>query len=168
MPATYEPIATTTLSSTQATVTFSSIPGTFTDIILQVTATSDRAAASEVAKVLVNSDTGSNYSRTILYGTGSTASSARSSNQSRFEVGGVGGNTGTLGNDFFQLQFLYYSNSTTNKTGLVRQTMPGEEVTAVVLLWRSTSAITRIDISPLYGTNWKANSIFTLYGIKAA
>ena len=41
MPATYEPIATTTLGSAQATVTFSSIPGTYTDLVLITNSRSD-------------------------------------------------------------------------------------------------------------------------------
>ena len=70
MPAgsTYTPLSTTTLGSAQATVTFSSISGSYTDLVL-VMNTIGTSAGGDV-QVQFNSDTASNYSCTILYGTG--------------------------------------------------------------------------------------------------
>jgi hypothetical protein len=80
MPAgnTYEAIATQTLGSAAASVTFSSIPGTYTDLVLVVAGT--LTTGTENIVMQFNGDTGSNYSVTSLLGDGSTASSFRSSN----------------------------------------------------------------------------------------
>jgi len=67
MPTTYEPIATTTLSTATASVTFSSISGTYTDLRLVIFAL---GATSDYPYVEINSDTGTNYSKTVLYENG--------------------------------------------------------------------------------------------------
>jgi len=117
MPATYEPIATNTLSSAAATVTFSSIPSTYTDLVLIMQGKS--ALSTDDVQLYFNSDTGSNYSLTTLIGTGSTATSARYSNLSNgFYISRPGwtsaGFTTTI------LNFMNYANTTTHKTVLFR------------------------------------------------
>jgi hypothetical protein len=77
MPATYEPIATYTAPSAQASYTFSSIPSTYTDLVLVA---NFGKSADTAIKYRVNGDTGSNYSVTALYGDGSSAGSFRTSN----------------------------------------------------------------------------------------
>ena len=77
MPTTYEPIATQTLGSAAATITFSSIPATYTDLRLVLVGTSTISANP---KINFNSDTATNYSQTILSGNGSVANSARQTN----------------------------------------------------------------------------------------
>ena len=78
MPATYQPIETQTVSGTStSTVTFSSIPQTYTDLVL-VSAITQSADVSNYLRF--NSDTGTNYSRTRLVGTGSSATSVRGTN----------------------------------------------------------------------------------------
>ena len=162
---TYTPIATTTASGSSTNVTFSSISGSYTDLVLiiaNVTAQIDNVA------ITLNSDTGSNYSRTILNGNGSTASSNRNNNQSYLYTM----YKDTAGGDPVMSisQFQNYSNSTTYKTVLTRQeTNSGgtKSVQAMVSLWRSTSAITSISINS-GNANFNSGSTFTLYGILAA
>ena len=79
MPATYEPIQTTTLGSAAASYTFSSIPSTYTDLKLVITGTSVGAYAD--IDLRFNSDTATNYSWTALAGNGTAASSYRASTQ---------------------------------------------------------------------------------------
>ena len=165
MATTYEPIATTTLAnSTTQTVTFSSITGTYSDIVLVINggmATTTNYAMS----IRFNSDTGSNYSLTRIYGNGSSATSDRGSNQSYIYTLAPGRDT----LDATQIiQVMNYSNTTTNKTCLVRSNDAGYNTGAIVGLWRSTAAITSISVSPEFTANWKSGSTFTLYGIKAA
>jgi len=62
MPATYEPIATTTLGSAAATITFSSIPATYTDLVIVFAGT---ATANLNPLMSFNSDSGTNYSTTV-------------------------------------------------------------------------------------------------------
>jgi hypothetical protein len=163
---TYEPIQTYTLGSTQATVTFSSIPSTYTDLILQMTPkTSD---GSGYFQVFPNNDTGSNYSRTLLQGNGSSASSNRNSNSSN----GFQMNCATSSQDANSypttVHLMNYANTNANKTALARagSTSVGL-VENYVWLYRSTSAITSLVIKA-NTTTFAAGSIFTLYGIANA
>ena len=156
---TYTPIATTTLGSSASDITFSSISGTYTDLILVFNGTASGAAN---LKVQLNSDTGTNYSYTALYGTGSAAGSNRESSITSARAGYITtAQTGTI------LQFQNYSNSTTYKTVLMRDFPSGGDVEAAVSLWRNTAAITSIKFFPSSGT-LATGSIATLYGISAA
>ena len=171
MPAgqTYESIATTTLGSAQATVTFSSISGSYTDLILVCVARSATAAANDTYLMTFNGDSSTLYSRTRLLATGSTASSARRTTAPNIDFEGLSGNnaaSGTFMNAIVQLQ--NYSNTTTNKTSLIRQNDANNFVVVTVGLYRSSSAITSITLNTSSGANFMAGSTFTLYGIKAA
>lgn len=160
MPSTYEPIATTTLSTSTATVSFTSISGTYTDLVLVVAGVT--TSGTEAVAVQVNSDTGSNYSRTVLLGNGTTASSSRSSNQTSAGLGVL--DSATQGNTIYH--FMNYSNTTTYKTFIARGNVASEQARTAVGLWRSTSAITSITV--LVGTSFASGSTFTLYGILSA
>lgn len=160
MPKTYEPIATTTLGSATATVTFSSIPSTYTDLVLIF---GGSVSAFGNLRIQVNSDTGSNYSWTRLLGDGSTAVSDRGSNQTFINIAIL--DTNTIGNSIVHLQ--NYSNTTTYKTVLTRGNSTGTYLGANVGLWRSTSAINSVTV--LAGTgNINSGTVVSLYGIKAA
>jgi hypothetical protein len=75
MTATYEKIATTTLGSNSATIEFTSISGTYTDIVLILSA---KASGGNMdAWIQFNGDTGTNYSMTTLRANGSTVTSDR-------------------------------------------------------------------------------------------
>jgi hypothetical protein len=167
MPTTYEPIATTTLSTTATSVSFSSISGSYTDLVLVVRASVD---SGDDLRFRINDDTGTNYSYTTLYGTGSAAGSTRGSNQSSGNSSYYGGVSTTLGNSVQILHFLNYSNTTTNKTILSRANQAGSGVDANVNLWRSTSAITKITLAKgsSFGGTFQSGSTFTLYGVKSA
>ena len=162
MPAgsTYTPIATTTLGSDTANVTFSSISGSYTDLILIV---NGGIATQGPLNIQVNSDTGNNYSYTRLYGNGTTATSDRFSNKPNFDLGFF---PNSLDNNSI-IHFMNYSNSTTFKTVVNRWNSTGFAA-AVVGLWRSTSAITSIKLYNESPYNLKAGSTFTLYGIASA
>jgi hypothetical protein len=170
MPATYETIATTTLGSASGSVTFSSIPSTYTDLIVVTspTATNNNYDIG----IRYNSDTGSNYSMTAMLFNADNSGSAYSTRETN--VSSIRNNTNintTVPNPLvFQIQ--NYANTTTFKTSLSRTTAPqnGYAVAATVGLWRSTSAINEITFVLLGGgsTTYKVGSVFTLYGIKAA
>lgn len=161
MTATYEPIETQTLGTAQPSVTFSSIPQTYTDIVVVVSGT---VSANQYVAVRFNSDTASNYSFTRVAGNGTSATSARASNETfgRLSIG----NPSNLFNMIGQIQ--NYSNTTTYKTWLSRSNIPADFVGALVGLWRSTSAITTIQFLTTTADTFAIGTTFTLYGIKAA
>ena len=164
MPITYEPLATTTLGSAAATVSFTSISGSFTDLIL---ITNSATGVNDIDMYIqVNSDTASNYSWTRVLGTGSSALSSRgSSSNLGYRVGNMSGSN--VGQNNAIIHFQNYSNTTTYKTILSRSNNASLLVEAYVGLWRSTSAITSMDIKTQSGT-FSTGSTFTLYGIKSA
>jgi hypothetical protein len=164
MPSTYEPIATNTLGSDTASVTFSSISGSYTDLILIVRATHKTTATNMLYRVGNGSvDTGTNYSITGMYADSGSVYSFRNTSQTSFISGYV---EPADSHNFATIQLMNYSNTTTNKTNLVR-TGSNLVVTTNVALWRSTSAINIITLFPASG-NFGSGSTFTLYGIKAA
>lgn len=162
MPATYDKIATHTLSGSTNSYTFTSIPNTYTDLVLIF---SGQFAAEGYLVYQLNSDTASNYSETQLKGNGSSASSSFASNRA-FAFSGAWSAANSQFNNI--THFQNYSNTTTNKTFLSRANSLTRDVAATVGLWRSTSAISSIKVYELTSNNFNSGSTLTLYGIKAA
>jgi hypothetical protein len=166
MPATYEPIATTTLGSAASTITFSSIPATYTDLRL-VLNSSVSATGSEL-KLTFNNDTATNYSFTSLYGYGATANSYRETSRVGIPLDAAFGIPNTQW-ALWTADVFSYAGST-NKTALTTGSNDNNGSGATfrnVGLWRSTSAITRLDLS-VSGITFSIGTIATLYGIKNA
>lgn len=165
MPATYEPISTQTLGSAVASVTFSSIPAIYTDLVLIYEA-GNSGDIYDGTFARFNSDTGNNYSWTYLLGNGTSVLSGRESSVSRTGAGATGASRGVG-----IIQIMNYANTTTYKTILTRRSVvdyAGYTVGAETGMWRSTAAISTILLFVQSGTNFDSGSTFTLYGIKAA
>lgn len=160
MAITYEPIATTTLGSAAATVTFSSISGSYTDLVLV-----DKAfGVASHYFVRVNSDTGSNYSVIVLLGVDGQVVADQATSQTS---GQISRSAASSNSPMGITHFMNYSNATTYKTILSRGNVGNSIVIQYVNSWRSNSAITSIELRPASG-NFDTGSTFTLYGIKAA
>jgi len=168
MPATYEPIATTTLSTTASVITFSSIPSTYTDLRLVWTVRS--TAGGNYPTVRFNNDSGSNYSWTRIYGDGTSAASQ--ANTSRSGIGILWLTEVSSAADTFNLLTLdvfSYAGSTykTSLTTASADKNGSGTVERAVALWQSTSAINRLDLTASSST-FTAGTTATLYGIKNA
>jgi hypothetical protein len=162
---TYTPIATYTIPSTTGNYTFNSIPQTYTDLILISSAIAS-SGIPDVTMQFNGNSTGNYYSNTFLSGTGSSALSAKGTNQNLLYIDSYGGlNTSNF--NIAEVHIMNYSNSTTYKTTLTRASNGALGVDAIVGLWRSTAAITSITLA-LSSSNFAAGTIFTLYGITAA
>jgi hypothetical protein len=156
-------IATTTLGST-GTITFSSIPATYTD--LRVVMTCKGASGGEYVSVRLNSDTASNYSSTMLIGYGS-AGSFRETSGTRGFWGNYLVGADTTNPLLFTMNLFSYASSTF-KTALCQTSndLNGSgETVQTVGLYRSTSAITTILLLNNAGTGFAAGTTATLYGI---
>jgi hypothetical protein len=161
MANTYVALATNTLGTAASSVTFSSIPGTYTDLVLVVAGT---CSAGSYLTLRFNSDTSTNYSTTELYGDGSTAGSVRNTGNNYMYIGAI---RTTQSNIITQIQ--NYSNATTFKTVLSRTNNAATETKAVVGLWRATpAAITLIEVGTGGANTFQVGSTFSLYGILAA
>lgn len=163
LPSTMTPIATNTLTTAAASVTFSNLPQGYTDLVLVSNAGGSTAINMWIE---VNSDTGTNYSVTRLSGNGTSASSDRKTSATKFEMTGQSYVADAI--EFNAIvQFQNYSNTTTNKTIIGRMNLAAGGVDATVGLWRNTSAINTINVRTSSGT-FDSGSSFTLYGVKAA
>jgi len=167
MAITYEPIATTTLGTVTATVTFGSISGSYTDLVLISSVQKNVSGSGTGFSMRFNGDSATNYSNTFLEGSGSSASSYRSSNSVGLQGGALTSNANSSQFDVNINNIMNYANSSTYKTVISRfNDNEFSYVDAVVSLWRSTAAITSIT---LYSANsFAAGSTFTLYGIASA
>jgi len=160
--ATYEPIATTTFTVT-STYTFSSIPATYTDLVLVLGSMTFTLGGNP--QIQYNGDTATNYSNTDLYGNGTSAGSTRNTSNNYINVGFSATNGSATEPATIILQVMNYANTTTNKTLLGRGNRAGGEAQTNVGLWRSTAAITSLTVKVASGT---MGGTATLYGIKAA
>jgi hypothetical protein len=165
-PTSYESIATTTVGSGgTATITFSSIPSTYTHLQVRFSQLSGTSVTD--IRVQFNSDTGNNYSRHYIYGDGA-ATAAGGASSGAFAFGGLTGNTTSP--SVSVIDILDYKNTNKNKT--VR-TLTGwdNNGSGYVQLqsgaWLNTAAITSITIFSS-STNMNQYSSFALYGIKGA
>ncbi len=169
MPAgkTYEPLASQTLGSAASSLTFNSISGEYTDLVL--VANYIPTTLGNTVRLTFNSDSATNYSKTGVFAwTGNSIGSNNFSNYSYlfnlWQIGGV------LAPNIVTFNIMNYSNTTTFKTCLLRASTvlsPDSEVSAEVGLWRSTAAINTILLTSS-ATTFAIGSTFTLYGIKAA
>ena len=164
---TYEPISTNTLGSATNSVTFSSIPSTYTDLVLVCTGKNSTGFDGIDIRVGNGSvDTGSNYGMVALNGNGTSASSfADFSNTSMTNMG----ITGTAKVQTSIYHFMNYANTSIFKAVLGRSNVIDFRVAALGGIWRSTSAINTIQLrSDNASYNFTVGSTFTLWGIKAA
>lgn len=166
MATTYTPIATTTLGSNTASVTFSSISGSYTDLVFVCSA--DFVGTGDTFYMQFNGTGGTAYSSTYLTGDGTTATSTRrTSTNAVYDKGNPGTNTSNFNVYIFNI--MNYSNTSTYKTILGRYNQANAQVVGAVSLWTNTSAINQVFIGATGGGNlFRAGSTFTLYGIKAA
>lgn len=171
---TYVALAKTVLTGTQATVTFSGIVNTYTDLVLLVSSRDDYASGRDNIKLTING-TSANYSQRIIYGFGTSTGS----------VSAAGGGTGTYFDYLYNTAASGTSNTfgsteiyipnyagSTNKpisTTSVAENNATDSTTMIApgaLLWSNTAAITSLTLAPALGTNFVSGSRFDLYGIK--
>lgn len=153
---TYDLLDSVTLSSSAASVTFSSITQDYRDLIVISQPTHDSTGSNFYARF--NGDSGSNYSYVYMRGNGSTASSSNGSSQTEMSFGRADGGAVNIN------QIMDYSATDKHKTVLERRNDPDDAVWAFAHRWASTSAITSIALTP-YSGNFDSGSTFYLYGV---
>ena len=173
MANTYNLITSTTLSTSTASVTFSSLPTTFTDLLIKCSTRSDQPSVLDLVIGTFNGSSASNYDNYSLIGNGANSVSNRGLSQPYMRFGYTDGNS--AGSNIFGATEIYIPNyqSSTNKiasgfsgSGNNSTSAADAFVTMYATRWALTSAITSITISPINGPNWIAGSTFQLYGIK--
>ena len=161
----YESIATYTVGTAQATISFTSIPSTYSH--LQLRCLSKNTSADYSIRAQFNSDTASNYTLHGLYGNGTTAAAYGFANQTTTEIGLSADTTANVFGAAVT-DILDYANTNKYKTVRVLTGYDKNGAGSIDLrsgLWRSTSAINTILLSSGAG-NFAQYSSFALYGIK--
>jgi hypothetical protein len=156
---TYTPLATVTLSTTPTSLTFSSLPATYRDLVLVITAA---ASSGQQFNFRLNGDTGSNYSYVLASGFASTTESfAETVAYGRF--GNVATTTG-----IYSINIMDYSATDKHKTIISRSgDATASNVSMFANRWANTAAITTIQLFPGSGGSFTSGSRFDLYGISA-
>jgi hypothetical protein len=173
MPSTYTLISSNVLSSSAASVTFSSIPSTYTDLVLRgSTRTGDTGTYLNYVSFTFNGNTSSLYTATRLIGNSSTATSDRDTSTTSFDMNGLSPTALTTSNTFssFELYIPSYTASQNKPLGAFgvaennSSTADQSRIQADAGLFRSTTAISSITLTS--GVNFVSGSSFYLYGIK--
>ena len=174
MANTYTLIASNTLSSSAASVTFSAIPNTYTDLVLKWSARGDTSAQTVNPYVQFNGVTSNVYSRTLIYGAGSGGTgSGRNSNIDRIYVNAIPAATSTsntFGNS--EMYVPSYLASQNKPVGIFTATEDNaanvnDNINVIAGLYSQTTAISAILIAPFSG-NFVSGSSFFLYGISSS
>jgi hypothetical protein len=168
----WDSIATTTLTTSTTDITFSSIPSTYKHLQIRFLAqSSNSATAADNLAFKFNSDTGGNYTRHYIDGSGSGVATY-GANANVAQVYATCSQTSPTYSNVFGvgiLDILDYSNTSKNKTTRAFSGVDfngtGGAIQFTSGLWRNTAAITSINITALSG-NLKQYSQFALYGIK--
>jgi hypothetical protein len=169
----YDSIATTTVATATPSVTFSSIPSTYTHLQVRYTARTNRADVQDLIRFRFNSDSGTNYAYHWLRGDGGTADAgSAASTASPWTAIIAGGNASANQFGVGVSDVLDYANTNKYKT---TRTLSGVDTNSadgrimfLSNLWMNTAAISSIEIAPNYGTSFNQYSSFALYGIKGA
>lgn len=171
MANTYQLIASNVLSSSAASVTFSAIPSTYTDLVLRASARSTTTSLSAAPTITLNGSA-TTYSSTLIYATGTTVGSFRGGSTSWPFADALNGG-GTTSNTFTSIEFYIpnYAGSTSKVASSIaameNNSTTDYEIAGQANLWSTSSAITSIGIAvPTFA--FASGSSFYLYGIKNA
>ena len=167
MAKTYTPIANQKLTASAASVTFSSIPAIYTDLVLVTTVIAAAGGVEDYTPLMqVNGDTAANYSTIRLTGNVVSASTQGRTDQSLARIQTDGYLSNTIPQNSI-INIMNYANTTTYKTFLQRANQADTVANAAVSVWRNTAAISSIRFYPETG-NFGPGSTLTLYGILKA
>lgn len=167
MTATYIPLATIALTSTDGEILISGIPNTFRDLVLIGHGRTNRSGqAADIYNITFNGST-TNYPRVVAYGNGSIAASFSDATLNEIRPYALTASTAPAGVfGFMKMQIMDYSATNKHKTVLINEdAASGNDVAMSVYRWTNTAAVNTISIKPLLGTLFAIGSTFSLYGI---
>lgn len=169
MALTYEPIATATVGTAVSTVTISSIPQTYTDLVLISNSATQTGGFDSFIRF--NSDT-TGYSFTVLSGNGSAISNTRYTATAHMQTDWDGYPSANLNETIQKLNIMNYSNTSTFKTVIIESSRGGNGFAFISGTYRFTTAISSLTIfadnDAVPRDTFKIGSKFSLYGIKGA
>jgi len=168
MALTYQAIATTTVGSGGASnIEFTSIPQTFTDLVVLLSGRSTRASTDGDNFTLTLNGSTSNFTWRLLYADGSNAASVSGSNNTNPHLSAANQTANTFGNAMVYIPNYAGSNYKSISVDGVSETNATTAYMGLnAVLWSNTAAITSIALGVYHGTGFVQHSTATLYGIK--
>jgi hypothetical protein len=171
----YESIATLNGTGSSTTITFSSIPSTYTHLQIRgVMKNTQNTNFEDNLDLRINGDTGTNYANHFLRGNGSAAAASGAASNDKYSPVAYfpylgKGTSATMGTVIIDI--LDYASTSKYKT--MRATGGYDNngdgfITVTSGLWLNTAAITSISLIGGSAYNWQTTTTFALYGIKAA
>ena len=169
MPNTYTLISSQTLVATAASVTFSTIPATYTDLVVRASVRKSTAGRQDLL-LAVNAST-SNGSNTYLQGDGTSATTGNSSGQyvrANNVVPSTSETADTFGNvEFYIPSYTVSQNKPIGSFGVGENNATASYISNTASLYSQTTAITSLVFSFSAGS-FEIGSSFYLYGISNA
>lgn len=173
MPLTYKAIASVTVgASASASISFNSIPQTFTDLVVLASIRSNVGSVNEPFVLGFNNNTASAYTNRSVGGDGSTASSQNIGASAFISYNGLlthvgnGATANTFGNMSIYISNYGGANFKSVSIDAVSETNAANTNLGLgAALWSNTAAITSIQMLVYSGTAFVQHSSFTLYGI---
>jgi hypothetical protein len=170
MASSWTAISTTTVGSGgTASITFSSISATYSNLIIFASTRSSRGAVEDELWIRFNGDTGSNYSYKAVDGDGSTAASQTGTSTPAIYRGWMPGNTttaSTFGNHCITIpNYAGANNKTVSSDDVMENNATTSRATLRNGVWANTATITSVTLLPEVGS-FMQYSTFTLFGIK--
>ncbi len=169
MATTFVKIQTVTLGSATATISFTSIPQTYTDLKIVFSGRSERTASAYDSLVAKFNSTATTYVSRRLYGENQSAGADGVTTQ----LGAFSSNSTTAG--IFGSIEVYIPNYTSSNEKIRSSSSVAENNDAnaygtqlVTSKWNGTGAITEIELSGISGSNFMTHTTATLYGIKSS
>lgn len=159
-------LATFTLQSSSTSITLSTLPTAYRDLIIVGCLRTDRADTSDPVRLRFNNDsTNGNYTRVAMYGNGSSAAAYTDSpGEVIIDAGAAAASASSGIFSLLKVDIFDYQHLSKNKALLTSSNVSGVETRRQAARWSSLSAITSITITPYFGTNFVAGSTISLYG----
>lgn len=170
MANTFVPLAKSVLTSTSSSISFNSISGSYTDLVILISARTDRPTVQQdPIKIRFNgASVDTNLSYTYVYAVGTSVGASAGSS---YGLIGYATCAGSTSNTFSNIE-VYLPNYAGSTNKLISSTNANEtnatssnELDVIATSWNSTAAITSITLLPNTGPNFVSGSRFDLYGI---
>ena len=168
MPNTFTLIASSTVGAGgAASIDFTSIPSTYTDLVLKISLRDNRAAVGNATKITFNTS-GGTYSGRYIEGTGSAVSSGTDTNGIADQVS-ANATASTFNNGEIYIPNYAGSNQKSISSDSVNENNASNANSILyATLWNQTAAITSIKLEPVVSASFVQYSTAYLYGVKNA
>ena len=166
----YESIQTYTLSSSQATISFTSIPSTYSHLQLRIMGRTTRTSDTQNAFIYTFNGSSSGYGYTHRMSGNGASTSSDAPNGSTYSFGSAMATDGSASNvmGVAVMDIVDYTSTDKYKTTRIlggNDQNGSGQIFLTSGLWQNTAAINRIDLS-VDSFNWAAKTTIALYGIK--